>query len=144
MANLIFDKATELRNIADGPVTSSGANPETGIQVDPRFKGPMVVAVHVTAIDNAGGNETYVFNVEISDLVGGTYSSIAQVDFDRDKAMPATLQIPVNGELADFIDSDSVFMRINPTLGGTTPSITYGAYLTTLHAGGPGHAKSFD
>ena len=48
MANLIFDKATELRNIADGAVNSSGANPETGIQVDPRFKGPMVVAVHAT------------------------------------------------------------------------------------------------
>lgn len=122
-----FDKLTELRNLADGAETATAA--ETGVAFEIRKHIALLCVVDVTASVSNDNDETYVFTVEVSDLVGGTYTPIATLTVTR--GVTGKYTIPLSGELAQKLDDDCDFIRIKATLGGTTPSITYGAYLAT-------------
>jgi hypothetical protein len=127
MTTAVFDKALELRNVADGAETATAS--ETGIAVPVRFLPTCDWVIFVTAIDAASTDETYVFTLEVSDLVGGTYTKIAEHVWPRGHGV-GKMHIPINGDMASFQDTDSAFVRVTATLGGTTPSVTYGSYLT--------------
>lgn len=121
----IFDKNLELRDVADGAETST-AN-ETGIAFDCRKIHEYVAVVFITACVSNDGDETYVLSIGVSDAVGGTYTTIASVTIPR--GTTGQVIIPLSGALAQKLDDDADFVRISATLGGTTPSLTYGAYL---------------
>jgi hypothetical protein len=74
------------------------------------------------------GTGTYTFNLQVSDLVGGTYTTIAQIVWPP--AVPAgKLHVGINGAQAQWFDNDSKFVRVNYVIGATS-SIVVGSYLT--------------
>ncbi len=121
-----FDKLLELRDVDAGAITSTAST--TGLRFPIRKYKGLCVMVHVTAIDATSNDETYVLTVEVSDTVNGTYTPIAALPNIRD-AGTGIYTIPISGETAQQLDDDSAFVRVTATLGGTTPSLTYGAYI---------------
>ena len=130
MTARIYDNALELRDVADGAETST-AN-ETAINFDCRIIEEYKAVINVTAMDFTTGDESYVFDISVSDLVGGTFTKIAQLPDIGSATGTGTYEIPLSGQLAAQLDADSDWIRIGCTLAGTTPSITYGAYLTKV------------
>lgn len=127
MSQAVFDKATELRNIADGAETATAS--ETAINYPVRFLPGSSWVVFVTALDAAGADETYVFSLEVSDLIGGSFTKIAELVWPRAHGA-GKLHVPISGDLASFQDTDSDWIRVTCTQGGVSSSITYGSYLT--------------
>ena len=125
MSQAVFDKALELRDVAAGAVTATTST--TGITLPVRYLPVCSWMIHVTAI-GVVGTETYVFTLEVSDLVGGTYTAIARHVWPIAHGIGHVL-IPISGDLATFQDTDSDWVRVTATLGGTTPTITYGSAL---------------
>jgi hypothetical protein len=123
MTTAVFDKGTEL--LAPGAAVTVTAS-ATGVQLYPRQFPVCDWVIYVSGVVSTG---TYVFTLQVSDLVGGTYTTIASFTWP-----PATasgkVHIPVSGQMAALLDSDAKFVRITSTLGGTTPSAVIGSYLT--------------
>ena len=72
---------------------------------------------------------TYTFNLQVSDVVGGTYTTIATIVWPPALAS-GKLHVPINGQMAAFFDTDSRFVRVNYAIGGTTPGAVVESYLT--------------
>lgn len=131
MSSHVFDKFLELRDVTAGAVTATGST--TGVNMEVRYLLPCSVEIYVSAIDATSADETYTFSVQVSDVVGGTYTTIAgPIAYARGLGA-GKVSIPISAELAQWVDADSAFIRITHTLGGTTPSVTYGAYLAKSH-----------
>lgn len=86
----------------------------------------MAILISVTAIDATSGDETYTVQPQADDNAGfGSPLPIGGlVTILRSIAVPAQIAVPMPPDL-----SFERFSRLNWTLGGTTPSITYSAYL---------------
>jgi hypothetical protein len=123
----IYDVATELVELPDNAVTTTTSS--TGVAIPVRMLPTCDWVIYVTSIDAADSNETYVFTLEVSDVVGGTYTAIAEHNWPRGHGT-GSMHIPINGDMASFQDTDSAFARVTMTAGGTTPSIKYGSFLT--------------
>lgn len=121
-----FDKLLELRDIADGAETSTAS--ETAKAFPILKYEALDVVVFVSAIDATTGDETYVLTVEVSDTSGGTYVAIAALPNIR-AAGTGVYLIPISGATALKLSASAAYIRITATLGGTTPSITYGAFI---------------
>jgi hypothetical protein len=81
---------------------------------------PVAAVVNVTAIDTSSGNETYSFTLEeSSDNATFTAAGAAQ-------AVTATGGFAVRGWLTKR------YARLALTAGGTTPSVTFKAWLNPL------------
>lgn len=125
-----YDTALVLRDIDDGAETTTAA--ETGIAFPCRKLAAYKAVFNISAIDVADADETYQFDILVSDLVGGTYTSIALLVSAVVVAnSTGRLELPLSGNLAEEIDDDSAFIQVKCTIGGTTPSITYGCHLET-------------
>ena len=88
---------------------------------------PLTVLINVeVAADLADGNETYVFELQMDTVEGfGSATSVVSRTIAKEILTAGSLHtIPVPLEL----DVEQ-FLRINYTLGGTTPSITVSAHL---------------
>lgn len=134
-----FDAAAEatLRNAADGAETATAA--ETPIDLDRLDKaywdngdianGVFTTVVHVSALDVADADETYTLTFEVDDVSGFTSPTVV-----------GTCVVTATGVYSVILDSDTIkkrdpdarYLRVNATLGGTTPSITYGAWLAPV------------
>jgi len=119
----IYDTALALR--ASGTAITSSAS-ETGVAFAARKIVDYKAVVEYNGVVSTG---TYVFSIEVSDLVGGTYTEIAGVTIDPAGAS-GSLQIPLSGKIAELLDADSDFIRVTATLGATSPSIDYDCFLT--------------
>ena len=137
MTQAVFDKLLELRDGAAAAVTSTASG--TGIAVNPRMLPSCSWVISVTAIVANDADETYVFTLEVSDVVGGTYTPIASFNWPRGNGA-GKVHIGIQPDQAAFQDTDSAFVRVTATLGGTTPSVTYGSYLTKATTN-PGKAR---
>ena len=93
-----------------------------------RFLSDAAWVLYVTAMDFTTQNETYVFTLEVSDLVAGTYSIMATRAWLGSHGV-GKVHVPILGEVASFLNTTSAFMRVTATLGGTSPVVTYGSYL---------------
>jgi hypothetical protein len=123
MSTAVFDKASEL--LAPGAAVIATAS-STGVALFPRTLPTCDWVLYLSAVAATG---TYVFSLEVSDLVGGTYTPI--VSFTWPPTIAAgRVHIPINGQMAALKDADCRFMRITSTLGGTTPSAVIGSFLT--------------
>lgn len=126
-----LDTLLELRDITDGAETSTAA--ETGIDFACRKIGGYKAVFNISALDVAEADETYILSIGVSDLVGGTYTTIASIPSATILANGVgRLEVPLSGNLAQEFDADSDWIQCVATLGGTTPSITYGCHLEEL------------
>lgn len=117
-----FDKATEL--LAPGAALGTTGS-STGVLLYPRQLPHCDWIIYASGVVATG---TYVLALQVSDLVGGTYTSIAQVTWPPAVAS-GMLSVPIAGKLAQWYDNDSKFLRVNYTIGGTTPGIILGSFL---------------
>jgi hypothetical protein len=122
MSVQVFDKALEL--LAPGAALAANGS-GTGVLLYPRMLPTCDWVLYLSAVVATG---TYTFNLQVSDLVGGAYTTIASITWP-----PATaagrIHIPVSGQIAAFMDSDSKFLRVNYAIGGTTPGAVVGSFL---------------
>jgi hypothetical protein len=122
MTTAVFDKALEL--VAPGAaITATGSS--TGVQLYPRQLPVCDWVIYISGVVSTG---TYVFTLQVSDVVGGTYTTIASYTWP-----PATasgrVHLPISGQMAALQDADSKFVRVTYTLAGTTPSAVIGSFL---------------
>lgn len=123
MTTAVFDKALELLT----PGAALAANGSgTGILVYPRQFPTCDWTIYLSAVVATG---TYTFNLQVSDLVGGTYTTIASITWPPAVAA-GKLHVAINGSQAQWFDNDSKFLRVNYVIGGTTPGAVVGSYIT--------------
>lgn len=135
------DSGITLRDIDDGAETSTALETPVNLNLltaaywhnNEMPWGVLVVGVHITACDDGDADETYSLTLEVDDTT----------DLSDTPTVVATLAIPrgTTGYFEMFVDSRTVdglvsdysgsvlYMGIRATLGGTTPSITYGAWI---------------
>lgn len=123
----IYDADLVLR--AAGSAETATAS-ETGIAFDVRKIADYKAVIQYSGMDFTTTDETYVFSIEVSDLVGGTYTAIATMPDIGSATAAGRLDIPLSGKIAELLDADSAFIRVTATLGGTSPSIDYDCFLT--------------
>lgn len=119
----IIDGDTQLK--ASGAVITTTS--ETGIEHAVRKVEEFKAVVAVSALDTGDANETYVVTVEVSDLVAGSYTQVGE---SLTVVATGVYEIALSGTIVDQVDDDAEFIRVTVTIGGTTPSITYEAYIT--------------
>lgn len=141
MGKRMYDAAAavELRDVTDGAETSSAA--ETGVSLN---KGSaywqndqtpydfLMAVVNVTACDDGNADETYELYLEVDSELAFGDSPVKVAKLDVTRGFTGLLEIPVSREVIDKLDPNAEFIRIGATLGGTSPSITYGAWLEPL------------
>lgn len=120
MTTAVFDKALEL--LAPGaPLAANGSG--TGVLLYPRTFPTCDWVIYASGVVATG---TYTFNLQVSDLVGGTYTTIASMTWPPSYAS-GRIHMPINGQMAGFFDTDSKFVRVNYAIGGTTPGAVVGS-----------------
>jgi len=119
-----FDKQLELRDIAAGTVTATTA--EAGKAIAVAMAGTFKAVFYVSALDTGSGNETYALSIE-------TDSATAFASPISIGSVPVTttgvFELPLTQWQVAQLDATAAAIRCKATLGGTTPSITYGCYL---------------
>jgi len=125
-----FDKQLELRDYGDG-AESADAN-ETGIELAVRdFDLAKVVIDHAAIGGTVDGSNYWEINVQVSDVVGGTYTTVATTGILA--ATAAQIELPLSGLLNEYKDADSAFIRVQADETGTTAGdLTYGAYIVAV------------
>tara|TARA_Y100000310_G_scaffold342527_1_gene446165 strand:- start:12152 stop:12577 length:426 start_codon:yes stop_codon:yes gene_type:complete len=122
---MILDAQNQLA--ADQVLSASGASTNTiDLGSDRKIgKGePMAVVVFVSAIDTTSGNETYSVGVETDDNTGfSSATTLTSAD------IPASEQKEGGQLVIPLGHVNERYIRLSLTLGGTTPSVTYSAYL---------------
>jgi hypothetical protein len=121
MSQQVFDLALQLQ--APGAAITSTAS-STGVLLNPRYLPTCDWVVYVSAVLGTG---TYTFTLQVSDLVGGSYTTIATLVWPPALAA-GKMHVPINADMAAFLDSDSKFMRVTATLGASS-SIIWGSFL---------------
>lgn len=117
-----FDKALEL--LAPGAALAANGS-GTGVLLYPRSLPTCDWVLYLSAVVATG---TYTFNLQVSDVVGGTYTTVASVTWPPALAA-GSIHLPVNGYIAQFFDNDSRYIRVNYAIGGTTPGAVVGSFL---------------
>lgn len=120
-----YDKELLLHDTAGTPVTADSQSTGKAIALRRALKSK--VKVHVKAADAASADETYVLYVEVSDLVGGTYTEVARVNIPRGDL--GIYEMALSGKGVEKLDADSAFVRVRWDVGGTTPSLDFTAYV---------------
>ena len=129
-----FDALCELRDVADGAETSTAT--EAAVALPLAYAGPIEAVVYITAIDAASSDETYTFGIEVD--TAAAFSSAVEVASRALTASGGTAAvgeytIPLgNNEYINSKEAGATHVRIKATLGGTTPSVTYGAYIRPM------------
>ncbi len=119
-----FDKQLELRDVADGAETATAA--ETGLDFNPLMAGDFKAIIFVTA-RAATGTCAISIETDATDDFGGSPVSVGSVTVAA--STKGVFEIPLSSSQIAELDPDAAAIRVKATLGGTTPSVTYGAYL---------------
>ena len=122
MGTHTFDKALEL--VSPGASLIANGN-STGVLLYPRTLPTCDWVVYASGVVATG---TYSLALQVSDVVGGTYTTVATIIWPPTQA-GGLLYVPINGHMATFFDTDSRYMRVAWTIGGTTPGIVFGSFL---------------
>lgn len=132
--------AVTLRDIDDGAETADAA--EAGVALntltdaywdnDEVPQGIFLVSFHVSARDVADADEVYDIYIEVDTASG--FSSAKEVA--RLKTIPSVgyYEVPISSQLIEALESGATHIRARLDVTGTTPSITYGAWMTYLKA----------
>lgn len=125
----IYDVDLALRASGTAITTTTSA---TGVEFAVRNINEYKAVVAYNGMDFTTTDETYVFSIQISDVVAGTYTILATAPDIGSATSSGFLDIPLNGMLAEQLDADSAFIRVTATLGGTSPSIDFDCWLTKV------------
>lgn len=121
-----YDVNLELRDIADGAESATAS--ETGIPFDCRkineFKVCYVINAH-TGYD--AGTAEWNLTVEVSDVVGGSYTQVGPTISPVGAAVEG--EIVISGAMVAAADADADWIRITATKTGSPGNITYGAWI---------------
>ncbi len=128
MTSRTFDAALLLRDIDDGAETATVA--ETGIALDVRHASTIQATFDVTALDTSSGNEAYALSLETDSLAAFSDSpvQVAAVSVSATGRYVLT----ASSELIAKLDPNAAAIRCKLTASGTTPSITYGCFLSPV------------
>jgi hypothetical protein len=111
---------------ATGTAQNGGVDEVLDLGADSRTDGTVVI--NVLTIDEASANETYEFVVQGSNdatFVTGVYELGG-----RTVAETGQVAIPISNEkIVDGVLTKLRYVRLRHVLGGTTPSLSYTAYL---------------
>lgn len=122
MTTAVFDVALQLLT-PGAPLAANGSS--TGVLLYPRT---FPVCDWVLYFSGVVATGTYTFNLQVSDVVGGTYTTISTITLDPTKAS-GKVSTGIKGWTAQFFDNDSKFVRVNYVIGGTTPGVVAGSYI---------------
>lgn len=116
-----------LNQFASGQtLTSSGASTDyidLGSDRDVGPGQPLYLVLAVSACDGTTGDETYSFALQTDD--NSSFSSASTI-----ATVAPTRAVAPTRYVIGFPYSNERYIRLNATLGGTTPSITYTAFIT--------------
>jgi hypothetical protein len=129
MTNAPYDSNLELRALSAGAITSTGAS--SVLALTGNYAGPFKAVVDVTAVDRATGDEAYVLSVEV-DTASGMVSPVVVATLPAITAA-GRYEIPLSAELIEQHKPSATHIRVKAALGGTTPSLTWGARLAPMH-----------
>lgn len=130
-----------LRNIADGAETSTATETAVSLnELDSAYwhggdipYGILQVVINVTANDSTTGDETCTLALFVDDTSGLSDTPVAVWSQALTIGFTGTLYAYVDARNIPALNADTSgtdkWMGIRATLAGTTPSITYGAYL---------------
>lgn len=122
-----FHKQLELRDIAAGPKTETAS--ETGIGFDARMAGDFKAIVYVAA-RSATGACTISVQTDADAAFNGTPVTVGSVTVAANAKGVFEILLPAM-QIAK-LDPDAGAIRVTATLSGSTPSVTYGAYLAPM------------
>lgn len=143
-AKFLTDTASSvvLRNVSDGAETATATETAVALgELDTAWwhdgkdipGGVFEVNINVTAADVTTGDETYQFDLMVDDAaaLNDTPRSIGTLAFAAGVLVAGVYRMYVASDQIKYIDTDSSgtekYIGIKATLGGTTPSVTYGA-----------------
>lgn len=129
------DPANTLRSDSAAAITATTA--ETGISLNRLLDaywdnkevpaGEIEVGVVVTEVDRGTGDETLVLSLEVGPA--GFGSGVHTVATTPVITAPGSFKMCFDPKIVESIGAGPVQLRIKATLGGTTPSVKYGAWL---------------
>ena len=122
-----FDKQLELRDIAAGAITETAS--ATGIGFDARMAGDFKAIIYVSA-RSATGTCTISVQTDADASFGGTPVTVGSVTVAA--STKGVFEIPLSAAQVAKLDPDAGAIRVTATMGGTTPSVTFGAYLAPV------------
>jgi hypothetical protein len=97
-----------------------------GLLVNPRQWGTTAWVLNISAITGTG---TYVFVLEVSDLLGGTYSEVSRHTSPAGQSAGYQIALGVTATLAVMAPVIAAYARVRATLGGASPSVSLTSWL---------------
>ena len=139
--NYPFDAepSATLRALGSGAVTATGTESPISLdasglaywQDDGMTFEHMAVVVDVTSIDTANGDETYQFEVEVADDQAFT-TNVVSVGTLAGVNATGVYVIVLSRDNLNQLAKTAKYMRMKHTLGGTTPSADYTAWVAQV------------
>ncbi len=124
-----------LRDAAAAAVTATKS--ETGISLDTLkaayWQGnetpqqTFAAIINVSAVDKTTGDETYVFTIQVDSVLAFSDSPVTIATLTVNAA--GVYVVNLDGPTIDALDVNAAFIRVTATLAGTTPILSYGAWL---------------
>ncbi len=119
----ILDSELVLRDSTAAAITATAAN--AGVNIKNAALSDYKAAINVAALDTSQ-DETYVITAE-ADTDSG-FASAVTVGTLTVTAV-GSYEIPLSRAFVEHLEAGATWLRLVATLGGTTPSLTYNAFL---------------
>ena len=124
-SKILLDVLLQLRDGSDAAETST-VN-EAGLALDIRKAGNFKMVFDVSAVDFGDADETYALVVDVDSEVAFGDSP---VEVGRISVLATgTLEIPLSADFVESLDPNAAAIRVGVEIAGTTPSISYAAYV---------------
>lgn len=136
------DASVVLRDVADGAETSTATETAVGLnELDLAYwqdgkeipYGVLHIVIHVTALDATTGDETYTLSLIVDDALAMNDSPVTVWSQAIANTFTGVLDVFLDTKNIPKLDTDSSgtekYLAVKATLGGTTPSLTYGAFI---------------
>jgi len=126
-----YDAQLELRDYAAAAISATTS--ETGVAFDVRKQCGFRVIVTADAYTGyVATTAEWTITVEVSDLVGGTYTTVATLDPAAAAGAAIQVGVALSGDQIAAIDADAAFIRVTATKTGSPGNLTYGAYIVPM------------
>ena len=131
MAKTIVDGATsQALLVPSGTIITSTTYP--GVRCSPTLLATSMWCLDVQSIASAGA---YVFLLEASQLLGGTYTALTQITWPAGVTSPQQLLVGIPASLARVLNVQHEYLRVRTTLSGGAPSVTFTSWVGTPGGG---------
>lgn len=134
--------AVVLRDIADGAETSTATETAVSLnELDTAYwhgneipHGVFEICLQITATDAGNADETYVLTLQVDDTSDHSNNPVTIASYTIVRGTTGIFYWYVDSKSIPNLDTDSSgtdkWIAVKATLGGTSPSITYGATIT--------------